>query len=253
MRPILVMKPGRAGEKLCQDLVSEGFAAESVHFWSAFTMKAPENSEDIAGTLTQAAQKQIPIVIVSPSAVDVLHSYLPAWPKGTVLATVGSGTAEAIRHYWGNDPEIIQPQGSVKESGSEALFDLLLEKGLTKEVVIARGQTGRDFLKDSLLKIGCSVQVLTVYLRIPFEAKAEDKAWLDTNEPNPVVYLTSTDSVDILLSNCDTEEQREWFKGGRVLTIHPRIEKHLKDLNFESVSVIDGAEAFGQLLKMSRS
>lgn len=124
---------------------------------------------------------------------------------------------------------------------------------MTKEVVIARGQTGRDFLKDSLLKIGCRVQVLTVYLRIPFKAKAEDRVWLDTKGPAPVVYLTSSDSVDILLNNCDTPEQREWFRRGRILTIHPRIGKHLKDLNFESVSVIDGAEAFGQLLQLSRS
>ncbi len=252
MRPILVMKPGRAGEKLCQDLISEGVCPESVHLWSAFTMKVPENSGEIARILIKAAQKQIPIVIVSPSAVEILHGYLPFWPKGTILATVGSGTAEAIRHYWGAEPEILQPDGSVKESGSEALFELLVKKGLTEEVVIARGQTGRDFLKDSLTKLGCRVQVLTVYLRIPFSAKSKDKDWVDTEGPTPVVYLTSTDSVDILLKNCDTEEQRTWFKRGNVLTIHPRIETHLKDLNFESVSVIEGAEAFDKLLLLSR-
>lgn len=252
MRPILVMKPGRAGEKICRDLISEGVCSESVHFWGAFTMKAPENSEEIAGILTQAAQRKIPIVIVSPSAVEVLHCYLPVWPKGTVLATVGSGTADAIRRYWGEEPEIIQPEGTVKESGSEALFELLLKKGLTKEVVIARGQTGRDFLKDHLIALGCRLEVLTVYLRIPFEAKPKDKEWLNTKGPTPVVYLTSTDSVDILLNNCDTEEQRAWFKGGNVLTIHPRIEQHLKDLNFECVSVIEGAEAFDKLLLLSR-
>lgn len=253
MRPILVMKPGKAGQKLCQDLISAGVCPESVHYWSAFTMRAPENSEDVARILTQAAQKHIPIVIVSPSAVEVLHGYLPAWPKETVLATVGGGTAEAIHHCWGHDLEIIQPEGSVKESGSEALFELLVQKGHTEEVVIARGQTGRDFLKDSLLKLGCRVEVLTVYLRIPFKAREKDKGWLDIQGPTPIVYLTSTDSVDILLNNCDSAEQQEWFKRGRVFTIHPRIEKHLKDLNFESVSVIDGAEALGRLLELSKS
>lgn len=247
------MKPAAGSAELAAKLVSLGSEKASLYEWPAFEMAVPEDCAFVRARLFEAALSGALIVIVSPSAVDTMRTYIDAWPCPVRFAAVGEGTAKKILSVWGSVHSVLYPAGHVSESGSERLFEMLeaAPEGFPKQVVIARGQTGREYLREHLIEAGVPVEVIVVYRRIPFKAQAKDKGWTTDAKP-PVIYLTSSDSVEVLLSNL-TEEEAVRVKGASVLAIHPRIVAHLKESGFEDASLIDPAEDAERILCLQKA
>lgn len=247
------MKPAAGSRELAAKLASLGAEKESLYEWPAFAIAAPEDTDSVRARLFEAAEQGALIVVVSPSAVDTMRTYIECWPCPVRFAAVGEGTAKKILSVWGPEHSVLYPAGRVAESGSERLFDILKDapEGFPKLVVIARGQTGREYLREHLIEAGVAVEVVVVYRRIPFKAQDSDKGWTKDAEP-PVIYLTSTDSVEVLLSNL-TAEEAAWVRGASVFTIHPRIVAHLKETGFEDATLIDPKEAAERILCLQKA
>lgn len=245
------MKPGADSQVLFDCLVQEGLSPEQIHLWPAFQIEAPKNPETVKKELLRAAQASIPIVVVSPSAVEQIASLVSEWPETTRFATVGEGTAKRIKSKFGDFPTLY-PKCSIAQSGSECLFELFKAGGVPKSVLIARGQTGREYLREHLEALGCSVQVLTTYNRIPFKAQPTDKSWIQVTNKAPVIYITSSDSVQVLLSNLSRDEQT-WIKKGTVLTIHERIANVLNHCGFKDVEIVDQINVVARIVSLSQS
>lgn len=131
------------------------------------------------------------LILVSPTTVSFMKDIFPQLPESARFACVGEPTAKALTAAFPAAHEILFPHGSSLESGSELLFELLLEEGLPPEVVLIRGDTGRQFLIDVLRDKGVPVTVAPIYKRIPLKASGDQKRWIGRGEA-PVVYLTST-------------------------------------------------------------
>lgn len=247
------MKPAAGSAELAAKLVSLGSDRQSLYEWPAFEMAAPEDCASVRSRLFEAALSGAMIVVVSPSAVDTMRTYIESWPCPVKFAAVGEGTAKKLLSVWGEVHSVLYPAGHVSESGSERLFEMLkaASEGFPKRVVIARGQTGREYLREHLVEAGVPVEVIVVYRRIPFKAEAADKGWTTAEKP-PVIYLTSTDSVEVLLANL-TDEEAERVKGASVLTIHPRILAHLKETGFEDSVLIDPKDAAERILCLQKA
>lgn len=245
------MKPGIDGQVLFDCLVQEGLSSEQIHLWPAFQIEAPKDPETVKDELLRAAQASIPIVVVSPSAVEQIASLISEWPETTRFATVGEGTAKRIKSKFGDFP-ILYPKCSIAQSGSERLFELFRAEGIPKSVLIARGQTGREYLREHLEASGCSVQIVTTYNRIPFKAQPTDKSWIQVTNKAPVIYITSSDAIQVLLSNLSKEEQ-SWIKKGIVLTIHERIADVLARCGFKDVEIVDQINVLTRIVSLSHS
>ncbi len=232
MRDIILMKPGDGSEALALELVKRGFNQQKIHCWPAFSFELPADTASVVQRLQAKAAEGATIVVVSPTAVNCLKKMNIRWPQQTQFAAVGASTAKKIQEAFSPSVNVVYPEGTVIESGSEALLKLFQERGIPKKVVIARGQTGREFLREELQKHGCEVQIEEVYRRIPIVVTAEQKRAVHF-EDGVVIYLTSSDSVDVLLNNAGII----FAKAAHYVTIHPRIKKKLEEKGLSNVKL----------------
>ena len=234
MRTILNMKPGPGGRRLQKEM--EAKTSGSV-YWPAFTFDRSEDYEESVKEILEGAERGALLILVSPTTVSFMKDIFPQLPESVRFACVGEPTAKALTAAFPAARKIFFPHGSSLESGSELLFELLLEEGLPSEVVLIRGDTGRQFLIDALRDKDVPVTVAPIYKRIPLKVSDDQKRWIGRGEA-PVIYLTSTDAIRILEENVG-DEGREWLQSASVLTIHPRIQEHLIEEGFKNVELVE--------------
>ncbi len=237
LRPVVLTRPGAANDRLADLLEKDGL---NVWRWPAFTITLPEDQAMVADRLTRLDDVQM-VVMASPAAVAAVAHWVREWPSHITLATVGEGTAKVIRAAWGDSVKILYPEGDAEHSGSEALFALVKKHGVPARVLIARGQTGREWLSEQLIALGADVEKLAAYVRVPLELSSEQTQLLSraVKGPSPVVYITSSDSVATMLHAVrSVPGAREWFVSGAAVTIHPRCADRLREAGFQHISIV---------------
>jgi len=235
-QPVILMRPGAANVRLAQALELEGISAWQ---WPAFRITLPEDQEPVSERLSHLEDFDM-VVLASPAAVAAVAHWVREWPPHITLATVGEGTARAIRAAWGDDIPVLYPRGEAENSGSEALFALMKKGKIPSRVLIARGQTGREWLSEQLNALGADVEKLAAYARVPLELQPEqiDQLKKAVAGPSPIVYVTSSDAVATLLHAIrPVPEARDWFVRGVAITIHPRCAERLKEAGFSHVDI----------------
>ncbi len=231
------MKSGDGAEKMASGLIEGGLDERLVHAWPAYGFEPPADQSAVAERLGRKAAEGAVVVVVSPAAARILNQLPVDWPKDVQFAAVGEPTAKIIRKLFRPEKPVIYPEGNVLTSGSEELFKLFEKNGFPDKVLIARGQTGRDFLQLELKKHGVEVDVAEVYRRIPLRLSEEQKRGL-TPETKAVIYITSSDSVQILLDNLG-EKLRSVAANAVYVCIHKRIEERLNSFGFADVHITD--------------
>lgn len=240
-KPIILMRPGASNERLAERLNKLGM---NIWKWPAFTILPPVDPERIGEKLSDLNSFDM-VLLASPAAVAASAVYVKKWPEHITLATIGSGTARVIRAAWGADTPVLYPEGETFESGSEHLFELLKTRGFPARVLIVRGQVGREWLREQLLAHGTDVEVLPAYQRAPLELSTSelDKLQSSISGPAPIVYLTSSDAVGVLLHAVKTVPGAlEWLQKGFVLTIHPRPKAQLEEVGFRNVALVSAKD-----------
>ncbi|HCR08407.1 MAG TPA: uroporphyrinogen-III synthase, partial [Sutterellaceae bacterium] len=172
MRTILNMKPGPGGRRLQKEL--EAKTSGSV-YWPAFTFDRSEDYEESVKEILEGAERGALLILVSPTTVSFMKDIFPQLPESVRFACVGEPTAKALTAAFPAARKFFFPHGSSLESGSELLFELLLEEGLPSEVVLIRGDTGRQFLIDALRDKDVPVTVAPIYKRIPLKVSDDQK------------------------------------------------------------------------------
>ncbi|MDI4633721.1 uroporphyrinogen-III synthase [Pelomonas sp. V22] len=121
----------------------------------------------------QAAWQRLPgallAMFVSPNAVERFFVARPqgeVWPADTLAATVGPGSAEALRAQ-GVPAELLrQPPADAASFDSEHLWPLLSSLDWRgRRALILRGEGGRDWLADRLREQGAEVEAFHIYRR----------------------------------------------------------------------------------------
>lgn len=235
-RPVILMRPGEANNRLAELLEAQGIHAVR---WPAFSIELPEETDHITERLSNLDDVEM-VVLPSPASVAAAAHWVREWPEHITLATVGEGTARVIRAAWGPKVKLIYPEGDASHSGSEALWPLVQAHGAPSRVLFLRGQTGREWLPEQFRRIGNDVVVLSTYIRVPLELTVPqlhrlEKAILG---PSPLIYLTSTDAVDVLMHAVrPVPNARMWITRGKALTIHPRVVSRLREAGFQSIEL----------------
>lgn len=169
------------------------------------------------------------LVFVSPNAVRCfMAGYQGQLPEHIKLVAAGEGTAQAMRqHGLGVD---LQPELS---NGSEGLLPLeQWQQMQQQQVVIVRGNGGRELMADTLRDRGAQVRFLEVYRReLPtLSASVLQQAlladWLTITSVNGVKNLLS------LLSDC-----RQQILQKPLLVVSERIRDFAIEQGFEQVYV----------------
>lgn len=250
MRPVILMRPGEANNRLAELLEAEGI--EPIR-WPAFRIELPAETRLVTERLSRLDDVEM-VVLPSPASVAAAAHWVREWPEHITLATVGEGTARVIRAAWGPDVKLIYPPGDAAHSGSEALWHLVQAHGAPSRVLFLRGQTGREWLPEQFRSIGSDVVVLTIYLREPLELSVQDLRRLEASlpGPSPIIYITSTDAVDVLMHAVKpVAGAREWLTRGVALTIHPRVVSRLEEAGFTAIDITSPSE--GEVMNHIRS
>jgi uroporphyrinogen-III synthase len=159
-RRIVVTRPAGQNERLAALIRAEG--GEAIVF-PALAILDPEDGRPLAAAADRLEQYDL-AVFVSPSAVEkampVLRSRR-AWPAGLRAATVGPGSAQALRRH--GVAEAIVP---AERFDSEGLLEHpALANVAGRRIVVFRGDGGRELLGETLQRRGATVEYVACYRR----------------------------------------------------------------------------------------
>lgn len=135
-RPVILMRPGEANNRLAELLEAQGIHAVR---WPAFSIELPEETDHITERLSNLDDVEM-VVLPSPASVAAAAHWVREWPEHITLATVGEGTARVIRAAWGPKVKLIYPEGDASHSGSEALWPLVQAHGAPSRVLFCEGR-----------------------------------------------------------------------------------------------------------------
>lgn len=178
-------------------------------------------------------------VFVSPNAVSHFFLRRPAgidWPPALRAATPGPGSAAALRES--GVASVIEPAADAAQFDSEALWQqLAADNWHGKQVLIVRGDGGRDWLADRLRTAGAAVTHLQAYCRTVPALDAAQRALFDAACAQPANHLwhfSSSQAIDHL----EQLAPGVVWSAAQALASHPRIVERARLLGFGSVRCV---------------
>lgn len=239
--PIILTRPGEANNVLADMIEAKQLPHTEVWRWPSFNIELPSEEDQAALSERLKNLDDVEMVVLpSPAAVTAVSHWIDQWPSHITLATVGEGTARLIRSAFGEQVDVLAPEGDAEHSGSEALWELVKRRGAPSRVLFLRGQTGREWLPTQFRSIGSDVVTMCAYVRVPLVLNNRQKKLLNVAIAgrSPILYITSTDAVDaMVLALHSVEGALEWAIRGDVITLHPRIVRRLQEAGFKNIAV----------------
>lgn len=188
---VLVTRPNSSGQALAHALKDKGIAALH-HDLITFT-----EGGDLA-QLSSALHRCDIAIAISPNAVQFCHQYLQQqglnWPKSPRYLAIGQKTAHDLSKV--TQQYVHYPR--VSDSEHFLLLPELAQAQVeNKSIVILRGNSGRDLLKQQLIRRGATVDYLTTYqkIAIAWSAQQQLNIW-KTNKVDTIV-LTSGEQIEL--------------------------------------------------------
>lgn len=113
------------------------------------------------------------VAFVSPNAIDAAFAHIAplyghgVWPPGVTLAVVGEGSRAALAAHGitADTATIVSPLDPAHSDSEHLMLALDLAALHGREVLIVRGEAGRELMGDSLRAAGARVTALPAYRR----------------------------------------------------------------------------------------
>ena len=166
------------------------------------------------------------VVFVSPNAVSSFFAQrAPAlrWPGATLAGATGPGTAAALRAV-GVPPSLVaEPAADAPTFDTEALWAQLSRHDWAgRQVLVVRGEDGRDWLADTLRARGATVEFVAAYRRRAPVPDTAGQALLAAALAAPRAHLWLFSSSEAVAHLRVLAPGADW-SAARVLVTHPRI------------------------------
>ncbi|WDE11771.1 uroporphyrinogen-III synthase [Thalassomonas haliotis] len=228
---VLITRPQEKGRVLAQKLTQLGICASHQ---ALFSYQALANQSQIKQSL--ALSPHPVLIFVSVPAVTYAHLSWPLqhWPHQSVIA-VGTATKKALQQS-GID-NVICPQ----EHNSEGMLALPeLTEVDKKQIIIVRGNGGRELMAETLSQRGAKVNYLESYQRI----------WLSLPRDIPQQWQAKQINCIVITSNALLERMVEilapldecWQKNCLYVVASERIAAKAKTLGLQRVINARGAD-----------
>ncbi len=181
------------------------------------------------------------VVFVSPNAAEQFFAQRPAgaaWPAGVLAASPGPGTTRALRALGLAPAQIVEPAADAPQFDSEALWAQLRRHDWQgAQVLVVRGDGGRDWLAQTLRVAGAQVAHVAAYRRIApaFDAAQAELLRAALAEPAGHLWLfSSSEAIDHLLALPLLAAGRG-LENASALATHPRIAARARQAGFGRV------------------
>lgn len=107
------------------------------------------------------------VAFVSPNAIDAAFAHIAQWPAGVALAVLGEGSRAALARHGlsAANATIISPADPARSDSENLLQTLDLAALAGRQVLIVRGESGRELMADGLRAAGAIVTTVAAYRR----------------------------------------------------------------------------------------
>lgn len=177
------------------------------------------------------------VFFVSANAVQAFFALRPqgvAWPAATRAAAPGPATAQAVRAAGVDRARIVAPAEDAPSYDSEQLWALLQhERWAGREVLVVRGEDGRDWLASQWRAAGAQLRYLAAYARRRPAPDGAARRLIAESGADPASHLwlfSSSEAVANLLALAPGAAA-----GARALATHPRIAEAARRAGFAAV------------------
>ncbi len=232
---VIVTRPAAQAAEWVELLTSSGIAAVALPLIGIASVTDPAPVRSAWAKL--AAQRLA--VFVSPNAADQFFSQRPAgrtWPANLLAGSPGPGTTRALLAHGVPAACVIEPAGDAAQFDSESLWLQLRDRPWRNaQVLIVRGDGGREWLADALRDAGAAVTHLAAYRRTApmFDAGAASLLAEALAEPaSHLWFFSSSEAIDNL--TVAVPSATEWHAACALAT-HPRIAERALGVGFGRV------------------
>ncbi|MCE2596123.1 uroporphyrinogen-III synthase [Motilimonas cestriensis] len=232
---ILVTRPQRHQQPLIDALVQQGWFAIGQPL---LEISASPEIESLAMSQHQLARFQF-IIAISDNAVRYANNWLKqqhlSWPNQAQYLAVGKNTADCWQ-------QLAQVNACYPESAdSEGLIAMPALQAIDQsEILILKGNAGRDLIASSLQKAGAKVTEVSTYQRLPIPlSQSETLTKWQQNHINSVI-ITSGEILFALI-NVVPNHERNWLFKLNLIVISQRIAKLAREAGFIKVWIAQGA------------
>jgi len=179
------------------------------------------------------------VVFVSSNAAEHFMAARPrsvSWPQGVLAGSTGPGTSGALQRLGVPTGQIVEPAPAAGQFDSEALWSRLQAREWRgAEVMIVRGDGGREWLADTLRGSGAQVRLLAAYRRSAPDLDVAARALLEAALGDPREHLwlfSSSEAIDNLQALAGPAAR--WSDASAVAT-HQRIAARAQHLGLGRV------------------
>lgn len=226
---VVVTRAREQAVSLAQRIVQEGGNSILFPLLEISPVADPRPLRQIVARLSQFNLA----IFISPNAVRYGMEALGALPTALKIATVGQGSAKALRAL--GVTEIIAPQDKFDSEALLALPELQNVAGW--RVVIFRGDAGRELLGDTLKARGATVEYAACYQR----AKPQhDAATLFAAHPD-IITVTSSEALAYLWEMLDVQDKSKAV-AMPLFVQHERIAQAAQKLGWREVITTEGGD-----------
>ena len=185
---------------------------------------------------------QAVVMFVSPSAVGQFFALQPkglAWPSQVMAAGTGPGTRRALLHAGVPESAILTPDANAGQFDSEALWAVLAGHmhWPGQQVLVVRGEGGRDWLSDQWRQCGAQVHWVEAYQRTVPVPDAPGQALLAAAVARPAAHVWLFSSSEAASHLPSLAPGVDW-QHSLALATHPRIAQAAQALGFGRVQQV---------------
>jgi uroporphyrinogen-III synthase len=178
------------------------------------------------------------VMFVSANAVQQFMQQRPPgfdWPAGVLAGSTGPGTSAALHAAGVPRDSWIEPAGQVYDS--EALWEQLRTRAWAgRQVLVVRGENGRDWLSEQLVAAGAQVEFVAAYGRQAPRWDASARRLLGQALAQPQQHLWAFSSSEAVGHLRRLAPGADWSRAC-ALASHPRIVASARRLGFGQVSL----------------
>ena len=193
------------------------------------------------------------VMFVSANAVEQFFAARPAgaeWPEALLAGSTGPGTSAALRAV--GVQLIEEPAADVPQFDTEALWArLATRRWQGAQVMVVRGEGGRDWLADTLRAHGAEVAFLAAYRRLPPALDAAARALLAVAHAKPEQHLWLFSSSEAVGHLQRLSIGSDW-SAAQAFASHPRIAQAVRQAGFGRVTLVAPTpQAVAQQLRLA--
>ncbi len=223
---VMVTRPAHQAEPLCRLIEAAGGRPYRLPLLEIAPPEHPPAGLDRLEEYHMA-------IFISPNAVErgiALIRERGNLPPGLQLATVGRGSAARLEKLLGRKPDICAPP----PFNSEALLtNSGMQKLSGRNIIVFRGNGGRELLAETLRRRGANVTYCEVYRRVcpEIEPATLSRAW--EQGKIEIIVITSGEGLRNLIRLAGPANLH-WLLNTPLLLINRRLEAVARELGFQS-------------------